>query len=200
MAAGGAGLCASQERLSALLGSVAAGDGAGMASLYDETSPVIFGLLRHMLGAGAEADAALLEVYSCVWRQAAAYRPEKGSALAWLVSKALECVSERGRVVEVAPADEPPRPSAEAAAGGAGTLPAYIDAEAVRAREAFGRLDPEQGEALRLSYFHGTGRLEATLGLSARETRALVSRGLRSYAQMFRGMPADKSRREANGL
>ena len=188
--AGGVATCASHERLSELLAGVAAGDRAALASLYDETSPFVFGLLRHVLGAGAEAEEALVELYSCVWREAAAYRPGRLSALAWLVSAALECAARRGRSEATldAHAVEPLRPSGEAAADAdaAGTLPAYIDAEAARAREAFRRLDPKQREALQLSYFYGPGRTEAALGLSAREARGLASSGLRSYAEMFK--------------
>lgn len=185
--AGGALTCESHERLAGLLAGVAAGDRAALASLYDETSPVIFGLLRQVLGAGAEAEETLVEVYSCVWRKASAYRPGRTSALAWLVASALECAKGRGRpdAAEDAPDAEPLRTAAEAAEG-AGKLPAYIDAEAARAREAFGRLDPRQRDALQLSYFHGPARTEAALGLSTVEARALVSNGLRSYAEMFK--------------
>lgn len=181
--AGGALACASRERLSGLLAGVAAGDRAALEALYDETSPVIFGLLRHVLGAGGAAEEALVELYSRVWREAATYRPGRASALAWLVSAALECAAGRGRsdAADVAPVGEASRPSGETA-----TLPAYIDAEAARAREAFRRLDPKQREALQLSYFHGPRRIESALGLSTRGARVLVSSGLRSYAEMFK--------------
>ena len=182
---------ASQERLAGLLARVAAGDGAGMAALYDETSPFIFGLLRQMLGAGA-AEEALVEVYSCVWRKAASYRPGSVSVLAWLVSTARESVSGRGRPAAAGgPPHEPRQQSAEAATveGGGETPHAFADAEAARAREAFRRLDPKQREALQLTYFHGPGPLEAALGLSAREARTLLIEGMRSYAKMFRGAP-----------
>lgn len=185
--AGGALPCASHERLAGLLAGVAAGDRSALASLYDETSPFIFGLLRQVLGAGAEAEETLVEVYSCVWRTAATYRAGKASALAWLVASALECVKGRGRpgAAGGAAADGALRTDGGAAEG-AGTLPAYVDAEAARAREAFGRLDPMQRDALQLSYFHGPARIESALGLSAVEARALVGDGLRSYAKMFK--------------
>lgn len=201
---GGARTEAAQERLSALLGGVAAGDRAALATLYDETSPFIFGLLRRVLGAGAEADEALVEVYSCVWRKAASYRPGGVNAFTWLVSTALASVSGRGRsgAAEVGP-PEPSGPSDEtvAWAGGAETLPAHVGVAAARAREAFRRLDPKQREALQQSYFYGPGRLEATLGLSTREAREVVSSGLRSYARMLGGASAgeDESRAEAGG-
>jgi RNA polymerase sigma-70 factor, ECF subfamily len=185
--AGGALRCESHERLADLLAGVAAGDRAALASLYEETSPVIFGLLRHVLGAGAEAEETLVEVYSCVWRRAATYRPGKASALAWLVSSALECAKGRGRPGAAEEADAAGPLRTDGGAGeAAGKLPAYIDAEAARAREAFGRLDPKQRDALQLSYFYGPARTEAALGLSAVEARALVGNGLRSYAEMFR--------------
>ena len=195
---------APQERLSALLGGIAAGDRAALAALYDETSPVIFGLLRRVLGAGAEADEALVEVYACVWRKAASYRPGGVNAFTWLVSTALACVSGRGRpaAAEVGPAGPPGRADESVTeAGGAEALPAHVGVAAARAREAFRRLDPKQREALQQSYFYGPGRLEAALGLSTREAREVVSSGLRSYARMLGGASAgeDESRAEAGG-
>lgn len=190
---GGAERGSPQARLSVLLASVAAGDRDGLAALYDETSPIVYGLLRHVLGAGVAADETLVEVYSCVWRRASSYRPEDFSAFTWLVLTTLECVRRRAGSAPIEVTHDEAPLHTETAAAGTGTRPAHMDVEAARAREALRRLDPRQREALRLSYYHGPACLEAALGLSAQEARALVCHGLRSYAETYQGTPADEA-------
>lgn len=168
----GAELGATHERLSALLAKVAAGDGAGMAALYDETSPFIYGLLTRMLGAGTVAEETLVEVYSRVWRKAASYSPAGGSPIAWLVTTARECALRKNFP------DDAGRKPPEAS-----KLPAHD--KAARAREALGALCSKQKEALQLSYFNGLSQVEATFGLSTKESRSLVADALKSYAEML---------------
>jgi RNA polymerase sigma-70 factor (ECF subfamily) len=184
----GAGACAARDRLAVLLARVAAGDGEGMAALYDETSPTIYGLLTHMLGAGATAEETLVEVYSRVWRRAASYRPGGVSPIAWLVSTARQCALGKMRPDAVeGPSPELSKLSEGAIknSGGAETQPAYSEAE--RAREALRGLAPREREALRLSYFSGLRKVEAAFGLSNEEAKALVRDALEGYAESFRG-------------
>lgn len=192
MPARGAETCAPRERLSALLAGVAAGDGAALAALYDETSPFIFGLLTRMLGAGAAAEKTLVEVYSCVWREAASYRSGVVSPLAWLVSKARGCALRKDRPrAAVGRPREASKQFGAASAGGAEKVPAPV--ESARAREALSGLGPEQRKALQLSYFYGPGRVEAALGLTTEEAKSLISDAVRTYSKNFKGTAADES-------
>lgn len=163
---------ATHDRLSALLARVAAGDRAGMAALYDETSPFIFGLLTRILGTGTRAEEALIDVYSRVWREAASYSPEGSSPIAWLVKTARECVSSKNLPAQ---RDGRPRESSKL----------HTHNEAAPAREALGGLASKQVEALQLSYFHGLRRVESAFGLTPEEARSLVSGALKGYAEML---------------
>jgi RNA polymerase sigma-70 factor (ECF subfamily) len=183
------------ERLSVLLAGVAAGDRAAMAAFYDKTSALIFGLLTRMLGAGAAAEETLVEVYSCVWREAASYRSGGVSPVSWLVSTARECALRKGRP---RPAGGRPREASKrfeamnASAGGAEKIPSPV--ESARACEALGGLDPKQRSALQLSYFSGFSgpeRVEAALGLTKAEARSLISGAVRSYSEILRGVATD---------
>jgi RNA polymerase sigma-70 factor, ECF subfamily len=172
------------DRLSVLLAGVAAGDGASLAALYDETSPFIFGLLTRMLGAGAAAEETLVEIYSCVWREAVSYRSGGVSPLAWLVTKARACALRKGssrRAVGLPREASKRSEAAAASSGGAEKVPPLF--ESARAREALGGLDPKQRKALQLSYFYGPERVEAALGLTTEEAKSLISGAVRSYSE-----------------
>jgi RNA polymerase sigma-70 factor (ECF subfamily) len=178
----------SPDRLSTLLLRVAGGDRAALADLYDETSANLFGLLTRMLGRGAAAEEALVEVYSCVWRRAATYRPGENSPLAWLVSTARECVRRKGRHGGAAGSSPETYESPEASVKGvcAAAEPSST-VEAACAGEALRGLDPKQGEALRLCYFSGLGAVETTFNLCTGDARALVRGALERYAENTRG-------------
>ena len=165
-------LIATHDRLSALLDRVAAGDTAAMATLYDETSPLIFGLLTRMLGAGTRAEETLVEVYSCVWRKAASYRPADASPIAWLVTNARRCASRKD--LSERP-DTRPREASK--------LPTRNDTD--RANEALRGLASKHREALQLSYFSDLRQVESAFDLSTRQARTLVSGALRSYAEVL---------------
>ncbi len=163
---------ASHDRLSALLARVAAGEGAGMAALYDETSPLIFGLLTRMLGAGTLAEETLVEVYSCVARNAASYNPANGSPITWLVTTARECALRK---------ELPDHPHASTPE--ASKAPTHD--ETAPAPEVLGGLAPKQREALQLAYFYGLRQTESAFNLSTEQARSLVTGALRSYAEVL---------------
>ena len=67
-----------------LLDSVARGDRAALATLYDRTSAKLYGICLRLLGNDAEAEDALQEAYVTVWRNAARFDPAKASAVTWM--------------------------------------------------------------------------------------------------------------------
>lgn len=71
--------------LSALVKQMAQGQQEALAALYDETSPLLNGLLRRMLEKAEDAEEVLLDVYLKAWKNAAAYSEKRGSVQAWLV-------------------------------------------------------------------------------------------------------------------
>ncbi|GAA3613587.1 sigma-70 family RNA polymerase sigma factor [Marihabitans asiaticum] len=72
--------------LASLLRAVGRGEESALATLYDLTSPRVFGLALRIVRDRGIAEEVVQEVYIQVWRQAAGFDPARGSALAWLLT------------------------------------------------------------------------------------------------------------------
>jgi RNA polymerase sigma-70 factor (ECF subfamily) len=70
--------------LSPLLGLIAQGDRAALATLYDRTSAKLYGICNRVLGSEAEAEEVLQDVYLIVWQKAARFDDAKASPITWL--------------------------------------------------------------------------------------------------------------------
>src|SRR5262249_35285234 len=68
-----------------LLKQIAARDRAAFAAFYDRHAPRAFGLVRQLLGAGAEAEDVLQDVFAQVWNQAERYDAARSSPVSWLL-------------------------------------------------------------------------------------------------------------------
>jgi RNA polymerase sigma-70 factor (ECF subfamily) len=73
----------SDEALVALTGR---GDDRALAELYDRHGRVAFGLALRVLRESALAEDAVQEAFLAVWRGAAGYLAERGSARTWLLT------------------------------------------------------------------------------------------------------------------
>ncbi|MEU8664567.1 ECF RNA polymerase sigma factor SigK [Actinoplanes philippinensis] len=67
-----------------LLASVARGDEKAFGRLYDLVAPRVYGLVRRVLRDPAQAEEVAQEVLVEVWRTAARWDPDRGSATAWI--------------------------------------------------------------------------------------------------------------------
>src|SRR5262245_10359726 len=81
-----------------LIAAVARRDRAALASLYDHTHRLVFGLLLRLLPERGLAEEALIEVYQQVWRQAAQFDARRHTPLAWLMMLARRRALELCRV------------------------------------------------------------------------------------------------------
>src|SRR5437868_873526 len=59
---------------------------AALASLYDESSSLVYGLAMRMLGNVEDAEEVTLDVYSQVWRSARSFDAQRGSVTAWIMT------------------------------------------------------------------------------------------------------------------
>jgi len=70
----------------ALIKKIAAGDQSALMDLYNRTSRLVFSLVLRDLEDPGVAEEVLLDVYTRIWRQAAAYDPKQASAIAWMAA------------------------------------------------------------------------------------------------------------------
>src|SRR5689334_957481 len=85
------------SHLPELVARMAQGHQDALAKLYDETSPMINGLLLRMLERGEDAEEVLLDVYMKAWKNAAGYSEKRGSVQAWLITTARNTAIDRIR-------------------------------------------------------------------------------------------------------
>jgi RNA polymerase sigma-70 factor (ECF subfamily) len=145
-----------------LLRQVAGGDEAAFARFYDRFASLVFALALRLLRARPEAEDLLQDVFVQVWRQAAGYRPERGSPEAWL----LTITRSRGidKLRSIRRRDETMRPSTEAS--GAGAELGVVESGAGRSEAklavggALAGLSESQRQVLELAYFEGLTQTE----------------------------------------
>lgn len=157
----------------ALVARMAQGDRTALSSLYGRHAPKLLGLLVRMLGAKAEAEDLLHDVFLEVWRHAPDYVPERGSVRAWLTtrtrSRALDKIKSAARRRSV-PTEDAPEPSA----------PAPVHDDHRRLQETLLEMPENQREVLLLAYFEDlsaseiAGRLGIPLGTVKSRTRAAL--------------------------
>lgn len=140
----------------------AAGDESAFTALYDETSPLVYGLAMRMLANVQDAEEVTLDVYGQVWRTARTFSEDRGTVTAWLMtlarSRSLDRI--RSRASRQGPLEPLPEqfelPSLSAD-------PEEVSAAAQQRQivlNALNQLPPEQRRALELAYFHGFSHSE----------------------------------------
>jgi RNA polymerase sigma-70 factor (ECF subfamily) len=149
--------------LSALVAQMAQGRQEALAALYDQTSPMLNGLLQRMLNRTEDAEEVLLDVYMKAWKNAATYSETRGSVQSWLVIMARNSAIDRirqhramPRVVDLdsEPAQEPESPDASPEAQTAMTQ------RRQRVQQLLKELPEEQREAIVLAFFAGLTHAE----------------------------------------
>lgn len=86
----------------ALLVEVAKGDEAAFEQLYEVVVRPVYGLVRRLLRDPAQSEEVTQEVLVEVWRTATHFRPEKGSALTWILTLAHRRAVDRVRAEQSA--------------------------------------------------------------------------------------------------
>jgi len=191
-AGGGAALAVIRAGiLASLVGQMAAGSQDALSRLYDETSPLINGLLLRMLEHPQDAEEALLDVYMKAWKNAGSYSTGRGSVQSWLVIMARSIAIDRIRHKRAQPrtAGFEFETTIEFVSPGASPEQQTADAErSNKVRRLLQQLPPEQRELLELAFFGGYShselaeRLGQPLGTVKSRIRVALSR-LRSVLE-----------------
>ncbi len=151
----------------ALIKRIVAGEQAALATFYDSTCRLSYGLILRIVGDPATAEEVTFDVYTQVWRRADSYSADRGAPLAWLLTIARTRALDRLRagwqeqqrrqpleiVNEVATNLKSPEQMTELA-------------ERQRlVRAALESLSAEQREAVELAYYSGLSHSEIALKL-----------------------------------
>jgi RNA polymerase sigma-70 factor, ECF subfamily len=167
--------------LEALLVQIALGNRAAFAALYRGTASRLFGICLRVLSQRSEAEDALQDVYTAVWRKAAQFDPAKASATAWLAmiarNKSIDRLrampSQQGRA-SFELADEVEDPTASPAHA------VQTAADRAQMEQCLQRLEPKRRSLIRAAFFDGltyeelAASIEAPLG----SIKSWIRRGL----------------------
>jgi RNA polymerase sigma factor (sigma-70 family) len=171
----------SNEVVMALLKRIEEGDQTALAVLFDKTNRLLFGLVLRILGDRTAAEEALLDVYTCIWKQPASY-DSKLLPVEWLTALA------RDRAIARLHGNKhgKTKPSFKAASRESAMTVAPERQEL--ARHSIGSLVPAQQEILEWVYYSGLSCTEIAVmigrPLGAIKTHARL--GLNKLTEMFR--------------
>jgi RNA polymerase sigma-70 factor, ECF subfamily len=152
-----------------LVARVRSGDQDALAALYDESSPLVYGLTLRVLGNKADAEEVTLDVYKQIWRAAKDYDPSRASVQAWIVMLARTRAIDRQRQAATRMRVEQPMEDAtrwRATQSGPEEQTAASEA-ARRLRLALAALAHEQREAIELAFYSGLSHSELSARLGA---------------------------------
>src|SRR5437016_2596290 len=151
------------SHLPALVARMAQGRQDALATLYDDTSSMLNGLLHRILEHTEDAEEVLLDVYMKAWKNAAGYSEKRGSVQAWLIvmarTTAIDRIRQRRAQPRVVELDADIGFDLEAG----GDSPEQQTAAAQRRRKVqqlLTELPPQQREAVMLAFFAGLTHAE----------------------------------------
>lgn len=145
---------AAELDLAGKLDQVALGDSDAFAAVYDEIAPAVLGVVRRVMRDPSQSEEVAQEVLVDVWRTASRFDPDKGSALAWVltiahrraVDRVRASVRSSTREAKVAEAEAHPDDVAEA-------VETVLEHE--RVRHCLGGLTELQRQSVMLAYYRG---------------------------------------------
>lgn len=144
-----------------LLRGVANGDESAFEALYDDVSPIVFGLVRKVLRDEAQSEEVTQEVFVEVWEQAGRFDPARGKAVSWI------CTLAHRRAIDRVRASQASR-ERDMRQGIKEFQESYDDvqdtvelrADGERVNKALETLSEAQREAIRLAYYGGYSHSE----------------------------------------
>ncbi len=153
---------ARDRELIALIERIAQADQTALATLYDTTNRLVYGLTLRVLNDTGAAEEVVLDVYTQVWRQAASYDTGRGSPMAWLTTIARSRAIDRlrsGWQTQQRQASLDAVTDKETVAANPEEATAMSERQRI-VRQALAQLSPEQREVIELAYYSGLSHSE----------------------------------------
>ncbi len=152
--------------LAAQLTMVARGDAAAFDAVFEQLGPSVYGVVKRVIRDPAQSEEVTQEVMLEVWRTAAKFDAERGSATSWVMTLAHGRAVDRVRSVQ--------KDAERARRTAAADIPYDMVTEAVesslereRVRRCLGSLTELQRETVTLAYYRGYtyGQVASLLGV-----------------------------------
>ena len=167
------------DALAQLLRQSAHRDQQAFAELYRRTSAKLYGICLRMLHERGEAEDALQNAYTSVWRRADGFDPARATAMTWLIALTRnQCIDRlrQRRDVQLDAGttdllvDPGPGPAAEGEAG----------QQRRRLEHCLGKLAAGQQQAIRAAFFSGAtyNQLAERCGVPLATMKSWIRRGL----------------------
>jgi len=152
--------------LEELMRQTASGDQRAFARLYDLVAPRVHGLVVRILRDHAQSEEVTQEVFLQVWRSSSSFDPDRGSALAWLMTLAHRRAVDRVRSAQAQSVRDEDYESLRDRPSPDPTSQEVEDRwQAQTVRAAVTDLGPPHQEAVELAYFQGMTHREVSLAL-----------------------------------
>jgi RNA polymerase sigma-70 factor (ECF subfamily) len=162
-----------------LLAAIARGDLEAFHQLYERYAGRVLACARHPCRDAALAEDIAQEVFTAVWTRAGTFRPDRGSAPAWLYTltrhKLVDHWRRTGKGAETEALDELRMPAQGSEDGDL----------RLSLRQALAHASPEQREAIRMAYCNGLTYEEtaARLALPLGTLKSRIRLGLRAMRE-----------------
>jgi RNA polymerase sigma-70 factor (ECF subfamily) len=145
-----------------LIALTAQGNHDALATLYDRTSPQVYGLILKILDNREAAEEVTLDVYTQVWRQAHSYDETRGTPGGWLMTLARTRAIDRYRAGAAERGRFESLDTVEFFASDGETPEQDLAGQERRqyVQQALALLTVEQREAIALAYFYGLSQSE----------------------------------------
>jgi RNA polymerase sigma-70 factor (ECF subfamily) len=156
-----------------------------LAELYDRYGRPAYGLALRVLRDEALAEDAVQEAFLGVWRTAARFVPERGTASTWILTLVHRRAVDLVRREQRRRAD--PLESAAEPASGSVDDEAWLRLQRERVQHALRQLPDQQREALELAYYGGftQSELAERLGLPLGTIKSRVFAGLARLRELL---------------
>jgi RNA polymerase sigma-70 factor, ECF subfamily len=158
----------SDDRWEGWISQIARGDESALASFYDATRRLVYGLAFRILGDTGAAQEVTFDVYLQVWRQANLFDSTRGRVSAWLLVMARSRALDKLRVrPQESSQHETLETLAEVRSDAPGPEESAVIAQLLaHVRLTLQTLSEEQREAIELAYFSGLSQNEIALHLN----------------------------------